>query len=204
MRLLLLSVFVVFSCSNSEHAEKNPVDQHTEKTDSASLKNSETGSIEQQNSNNSSDDCVFDTSTFKFTIEALQKFNKNISYIWDDKEKQAIVPLENGDTLILHIGGCNHFSYCATFKTDSSVFHDKTFLFNKAEWLAKNFFTNGFDEGFVYYIRNKKYQLERDDNEMRVYSIVTDSITTEIDVYDGFSIEMDANRAKIEIIGYTN
>ncbi|MDB5257058.1 MAG: hypothetical protein JWM14_1753, partial [Chitinophagaceae bacterium] len=149
-------------------------------------------------------DCVFDTSTFKFTTEALLEYDRNLDYTWDDKEKQAIVPFTDGDTLILHIGGCNHFSYWAELKTEASFFSNEKYLMDKAVWMAKNFFSNGFDDGFVKFIRTKQYTLDRNDETMKAYSITTDSTIQENEIYDGISVEKMGDRLKLGIHGYVN
>jgi hypothetical protein len=195
MRPFIFSVFILFSCST--HGINENVLNDTIQVQSATIDVNYTHASE-------TDDCVFDTSTFKFTTEVLHKFNPELKYRWIEKEAQAIVPFEQGDTLLLHIGGCNHFSYHAIYITSDSIFNNESYLFEKVEWIAKNFFANGFDDGFVHYIRNKKYKLEKDTDKIRSYSILTDSTTSEIDIYDGFSIRRKGNQAIIELIGYTN
>jgi len=202
MRPLIFSLFILFSCSSPETSEQKTVSAREIKCDTTGVQADRTDKDDTDVSE--TDDCVFDTSTFKFTTEAIHAFNPKIKYQWIKEEAQAIVPLEQGDTLVLDIGGCNHFSYHAIYKTSGNRFNDENYEFEKAEWIAKNFFTNGFDDGFVYYIKNKKYTLETETDEIRAYSITTDSTTSEIDIYDGFNIQKIGNRTIIEIIGYTN
>ncbi len=149
-------------------------------------------------------DCVFDTSIFKFTTEALLNYDAELLYQWDATEKQAIVPFKNGDTLILSIGGCDHFSYWAEYKTKAIFFNNEKYVMDKSLWIAKNFFSNGFDSGFVKFINTNHYTLERTDANLKVYSIQTDSTVTEMEVYDAISVEKRGDRITLSINGYVN
>lgn len=75
---------------------------------------------------------------------------------------------------------------------------------DKAVWMAKNFFDNRFDDGFVKFIRNKQYALEQNDGTMKSYSITTDSTIQENEIYDGISVEKMGNRLVLGIHGYVN
>lgn len=68
--------------------------------------------------------------------EALEKYRKDIKFSWSGKEKEAMTIFENGDTLLLHIGGCDHFISSATLLSSIS-FDDTKTLKEKSKWLAK-------------------------------------------------------------------
>jgi hypothetical protein len=150
-------------------------------------------------------DCVFDTSTYKFTTEALNKHYGKAKFIWDTSTSNALVPLENYDTLVLHIGGCNHFSFSAEFRTASSKFNDSAYVVQKCLWLAETFFYNGFDQQFSEAIRNNNFYSDDTNNKTWLtYSLTnTDSDETN-NVYDGFGVKLENGRAIIFILGYIN
>jgi hypothetical protein len=155
-------------------------------------------------SSSEEDDCVFDTSAYKFTTEAIRKINRDYRFIWNDMEKEATVFLEGGDTLILHIGGCVHFSFVATYKTDSVKFYDQSYLLNKTSWIADNFFTHGFDENYTKILKDKKYIPASDNTTFRKYFSVADTTLPENEYYEGFYFELVGNRTEIGISGYIN
>ena len=190
--LMLILLFV--SCSSEKVSKEQQEQVITAKKSTINKLNIE-----------ESDDCVFDTSTFKFTSQAIHKFNPKIKFHWNDNEKHAFLPLEEGDTLILHIGGCNHFSYWAKYRTDYSRFNDSIYLLNKVKWIAENFFDNGFDKNYVRFISDRKYYLEDNGKPlMKSYSILTDKYVQENEIYEGFYFMRDGERTEIWIHGYVN
>ncbi|GAL85802.1 hypothetical protein Fluta_0656 [Sporocytophaga myxococcoides] len=191
--LSLILILLLVSCS-SEKVSKEQQEQTITAKKSTINKHIEV-----------SNDCIFDTSTFKFTSEAIHKFNPKIKFHWNENEKHAILPLEDGDSLILHIGGCNHFSYWAKYRTDYSKFNDSIYLLNKAKWIAENFFDNGFDKNYVRFITDKKYYQEDNGRPlMKSYSIQTDKSIQENEIYEGFYFMRDGERTEIWIHGYVN
>lgn len=190
----LLFILLLISCSSEKASKEENEQSIVTKKSSINSKNVEL-----------TDECVFDTSTFKFTSQAIHKFNPAIKFHWDENEKRAIIPLEEGDSLILHIGGCNHFSYWAKYRTDYSKFNDSIYLLNKAKWIAENFFANGFDQNYVRFISDKKYYLEDNGKPLiKSYSIRTDTSIQENEVYEGFYFMRDGERTEIWIHGYVN
>jgi hypothetical protein len=150
-------------------------------------------------------DCVFDTSTYKFTTEALKAFDKKLKFHWDKQSSEALVKLSNSDSLVLRIGGCNHFGYSATYVTDASKFNDREFMVQKAKWMAKNFFSNGFDEKYVYCIDNNLYQLaESERKDFLNYTIIDRDTTVTNQIYEGWTVEKMGNKARLNISGYIN
>lgn len=149
-------------------------------------------------------ECVFDTSTYRFTTEALRKPNPEQPFTWDASQQQAVAPLGNGDTLILHIGGCTHFSYLAVYRTDSAKFHQEAYLFGKAKWLAETYFGGGFEEDYARFIANGQYQLEESGPDIRRYSVAPADTTVTNRIFDGFYFKKNGNRTEIWIHGYFN
>lgn len=149
-------------------------------------------------------ECVFDTNTYQFTTQALLKYNPTQSYFWDKEQQAAVVPLLNGDTLILHIGGCSHFSYLASYRTDSAKFTQTEYLLEKAKWLAQTYFDNGFDKKYAHFIANKQYQLEESEPNIKLYSILDSDTTLTNSVYEGFYFKRVGERTEIWIHGYLN
>lgn len=154
--------------------------------------------------------CMFDTSTYKFTTEAIRRYNPNLQFFWDSSAAMATVPLPGGDTLLLHIGGCDHFGYSAQFFTDAVHFDDDDYLPEKAKWLAQTFFLSGFDKDYAYFIDKKHYRPSSEINDIpeskrRCFEIVNPYSTTVTNhIYEGFCIEKLGNRAVVRISGYIN
>ncbi|GGB10484.1 hypothetical protein GCM10011511_37570 [Puia dinghuensis] len=151
-------------------------------------------------------ECVFDTSAYKFTTEKLKKYDKDISFIWDGKNYQAIVKFPGNDTLWLHIGGCVDFSYTAIYSTDSSRYSDSAYLLKKAGWLAKNFLGGGFDSKYAECLAKNLYTRRTDDadSNSRAYNIINEDTSVTNKIYEPFSFELRGARAVITIGGYEN
>jgi hypothetical protein len=195
LTLIFFLSFIITSCSNSKIISN----------DTLSNKDSSNGTMTKNFKDDEIRECVFDTSTYKFTTEALNKYKKNIKFTWNDKDKEAETVLENGDVLILHIGGCDHFSYSATLITDIP-FTETKILTEKSRWLAKTFFDNGFDSKYDKCISKGLYQEEdsNDKKDLKSYQII-DSDTTETNmIYEGFQFWKLDNKTKIVISGYIN
>ncbi|WP_341907356.1 hypothetical protein [Fluviicola taffensis] len=149
-------------------------------------------------------DCVFDTSTYKFTSEILLKFDRKIHFSWDKNNQQAIVKFPKGDSLLVHIGGCYHFGYSAEYRTNEEAFSNPDYLMAKTKWLAKNFLDNGFDTNYLRFISSKQYVLQKDESDWKVYSVKIDSLIAENEIYDGFDFKRVGKRTHISISGYIN
>ena len=154
---------------------------------------------------NTSDDfdCIFDTSSYKFTTEALLKFDKALKYKWDNEIKQAKAVLSNGDTLCLSIGGCDHFGYTASLVT-KTPFNSTDSLLNKTRWLAKTFFDDGFDSYDQLIARNKFNKSEDSTPLYSRYDVILSDSIPENHIFEGFSFEKQENNTIIEISGYIN
>lgn len=150
------------------------------------------------------DDCVFDTSTYKFTTESLARYRKDIAFTWDDKEKVAAVPMEQGDTMQLHIGGCDHFSYTIHYTTDAARFTDKTWLIDKAGWLTKTFYDNTFDEYYSDGIKQKSYSIDSTEADHFSLEIISRDTSITDHVYEPVFFRLENNRTVISISGYIN
>ncbi|MDF3078150.1 MAG: hypothetical protein K0S09_2039 [Sphingobacteriaceae bacterium] len=193
--IVFLLTAVIISCSNS-----------SQKSNSKSLKIDSLKKVEMKGfTEPENSDCVFDTSTYKFTTQALRKYKADIKFSWDDIEKEAKAVLENGDTLSLHIGGCDHFSYSATLVTDIP-FTETAALTEKSRWLAKTFFGNGFDSKYDSCISKglfKEVEIAEEQN-IKAYQIIDrDSAMTNM-VYEGFQFLQVKDKTKIVIGGYLN
>jgi hypothetical protein len=149
-------------------------------------------------------ECVFDTSTYRFTTEALRKPNPHQPFTWDKAQQWAVAPLPDGDTLILHIGGCTHFSYLAVYRTDSAKFNQEAYLFDKTKWLAKTYFDDGFDEDYARFIANRQYQLAESGPDIRWYAIANPDTAVTNRIFEGFYFKKNRNRTEIWIQGYVN
>ncbi len=152
-------------------------------------------------------ECVFDTSTYKFTVGKLKQYDRKISFFWDNKSDQAIVTFPGKDSLLVHIGGCEEFSYTAVYSTDSSRFSDSTYLLEKAAWLAKNFLGGGFDSKYTVCLKNKRYVLSTGgygDPNLKSYEIINTDTAMTNKIYEPFQFELKGSRTIITIGGYEN
>ncbi len=186
---ILLIVLLLFNCNNPN---RNRPD---------SLREIEFDSIVPYTEVN---DCTFDTSSHKFTTEAIRKGLPNQKFQWNNITKEAMVPFDNGDTLTLHIGGCHHFSFLATFRTDSSKFTDNDYLFDKTRWLTSNFFSFGIDSDYEQILDNKEYEIDKNSEaNFRIYNII-DTTLIENHVHEGFYFKSENKRTEIWVHGYIN
>lgn len=150
------------------------------------------------------DDCVFDTSTYKFTTEKLFAYQKDIRFTWDEQEKDALVKLNEQDSLRLHIGGCYHFTWSAIFTTDSAAFNNNEYLLNKAAWLAKTFMGNGFDEKFSHCISNRLFTMDSSEADLKTLLIVDTATVITNKVCEPVLFERSGSRTIITIVGSEN
>ncbi len=195
--LLFVLVMVISSCNNNTAVKQNNQPPNDTKATVNLNEKNETQFEE--------NDCVFDTSTYKFTTTALKKYRNNIKFVWDSEENSATTQFDNGDTLTLSIGGCNHFGYSATLY--SSIYFDNTkALIKKAHWLAKTFFNNGFDTKYDECIKKGQYKPSYYQDTINIKSFdIIDHDTSETNmVYEGFTFFRAGNRTKIVISGYIN
>lgn len=151
------------------------------------------------------DDCVFDTSAYRFTTAALKKYKADIRFQWnkDDGEAQAVV--DHGDTLWLSIGGCYHFGYSAILST-GIPFPDSAALTGKSMWLARTFFDGGFDDKYVECISKGMFRRTEthDPQHLHHFEIIDPDTSITNSIYEGFSFESQGTRTRIVISGYMN
>jgi hypothetical protein len=149
-------------------------------------------------------ECVFDTNAYGFTTRALLKANPGQQYVWDHGQKQAVAPLANGDTLILRIGGCDHFSYLAFYRTDSAKFNQQAYLLGKVKWLAETYFDDGFEKDYSHFIASRQYQLAESGLDISWYSVASPDTTVTNRIFEGFYFKKAGDRTEIWIHGYVN
>lgn len=148
-------------------------------------------------------DCVFDTSTYKFTTDVLRRYKADISFMWDKESEQAIAVLSNADTLLLHIGGCNHFGYSAVLPT-AIPFTDSVALLKKSHWLAENFFDEFSKDYAECIVSGKVRSVFSGSTDRRVYEFVVNDTALTNYVYEGFWFERRGKRTEIVMGGYIN
>jgi hypothetical protein len=199
IKLLLLFIFVavLYSCDN-DNAIKQKGEPSNDTNSTVTLDVENESHIEES-------DCVFDTSTYKFTTEALKKYRDNIKFAWDSKDKSATTILDNGDTLNLSIGGCNHFGYSATLYCSINFDNTKE-LIKKAHWLAKTFFDNGFESKYDECIKKGQYEpsYNYDTINIKSFDIIDRDTSVTNMIYEGFTFFRAGDRTKIVISGYIN
>lgn len=196
---------ILTGCEDNSYKFK--YDGSKSKNEQMQITASNAGSEEGYVDENDYSNCAFDTNTCQFTTEAILKFDPQLDVSYSNKLKQATAVLNNGDTLWLHIGGCNHFSYNAKLST-SIAFTDTTALTEKAKWLAQTFFEgSGFDLKYSECIDNGLYEKAvsgKKKSAYKLYHIINPDTSQTNMIYDGFSFEKKENRVIIEIGGSVN
>ncbi|WP_210487530.1 hypothetical protein [Rufibacter aurantiacus] len=214
MKQALLLIFCSFLISCSKTSEATSSQEKTEPSSVSAIdtipntmqrRASSASGIQEDVEEPEVEECVFDTSTYHFTTEAIKKYDKNQDFHWDKQSSSALVKLNATDSLILSIGGCNHFTYSATYVTDKAKFSDRKFLIQKAKWLAKSFFSQGFDEKYVYSIENNLYRLEETQRDDFLWYTIIDKDTAETNyTYEGWTIEKVGGKVRLNLIGSIN
>lgn len=179
--LILLMALCCCSCHPTSHRPQTPKDSVTFSGDQ--------------------EECIFDTSSYKFTTEKLKAFKEDLVFSWNDKEKTATVKLNGNDTLLLHIGGCYHFGYDAVYTTDALVMHEKEIV-EKAGWLATHFFGNGFDEKYIDCLSHQQYTIDSSNSLSWNLQIVSKDTNATDQVYEPVLIEQLGRRVKISMTAY--
>jgi len=192
--ILIVFLFII-SCNNKKQNIPNiPLESNYIQT---------VDSIEDIDLAIEAEDCIFDTSSYKFTSEILLKHDKNIRFSWNNEDKKAKTVFENGDTLYLSIGGCYHFGYYAILHTNIP-FEQKDSLFRKTAWVAESFFESGFKD-YNKFIHNGNYILNKEvsDDEFQHFDMsLGDSIPINY-IYNGFDFQKNATgTTTITISGY--
>lgn len=200
--LLFLIIVTATSCGSKPGSEavdsKNNDSVGVQQTDT--IKDTEDDAI----STDEETDCVFDTSTYKFTTEAIKKYDPYVKIHWDNDKKETMTIL-NGDTLWLRIGGCYHFGYSARLSTRIS-FDDTLALINKAHWLAKNFFDGGFDTKYDRCISQGLFKSTEtyDPAIMKAYELTDGDTAITNMIFEGFSFERHQHCTLVAISGYVD
>ena len=84
-----------------------------------------------QETEQNTDDCIFDQTTQ--TDAFLDAIPELKDYVWIDSLKQAVILLENGETLNVTRGGCIHFNTYIELVTDL----DKTPITDTEYWIER-------------------------------------------------------------------
>lgn len=197
IKLTVLIILIFFSrCSNSRNNQQNAIGSSQYKGPDP------VAAIHGQDPEGT--DCIFDTSTYKFTTDKLRQYKKDTQFTWNDMEKEAIVRLDNEDTLRLHIGGCNHFAYSAVYITDGTKFQDDSFLLDKAKWLSVAFLGDGFDKTYKDCIEQGLYNFDSAGAKTKSLTIVDKDTPLTNKVYEPILFETDGQRTRISVAGFIN
>jgi len=150
------------------------------------------------------EDCTFDTASYEPVKKAIRKYNKTISYSWNQETKTARCILPDGDTLFLHIGGCDHYSYSAELHTSIRYLETKK-LIEKSRWIAMNFFSDGFDDQYNQLISSGNYKIEKSEKkDFQFFEIQNVSKEPTNHILDGFSFLKNGKGTIIRISAYIN
>ncbi len=204
-----LRFFLFFSClltfSNCDDGDYTIIGGTSTKREPKPSERVHKVSVEEEEDQTDYSDCVFDTNTCQFTTKAIIKFDPKTSFSYSNKTKQAIALLENNDTLWLHIGGCNAFSYSAKLST-AIPFSETKELTEKAKWMARTFFEgSGFDEKYKECIDKGLYEESKAGNPLQKHFEILDPDTNITNlIYNGFTFIEKGDRVHIEVSGYVD
>jgi hypothetical protein len=103
------------------------------------------------------EECIFDQSTQN--AEFIQDIPEFKNYSWNDNTKEATIILSDGDTLIAHRGGCDHFGISGTLKLsgNNTDITDLDYWFKKCSWIAKRIFSSYDYQDMMTSIRDRTY-----------------------------------------------
>ena len=150
-------------------------------------------------------DCSFDTSSYQPTTVKLLTYDEGWKIHWDQDDKVATVAINATDTLQLHIGGCDHYQYRASYITSPDKFVDTTFLLTKAKWVAENFFDNGLEAAFGNAIALGEYDLSQSTpGQWLHYDLKANDTWEENVVCEGIDFNLINNQTTITLSGYLN
>ncbi len=113
----------------------------------------------------SEDDCVFDLNTQ--TDDFLKEIPEFSNYVWDNERKKATIKLNNGNTLIVTRGGCDHFSFYGNLLLNKSElnFNDESGILKKTLWIAEMLFHKSDYELIKKSLNNQDYEIEKSENQ---------------------------------------
>jgi len=189
--LVTLAFFALYSCTYN-------------KDEKSTKKIADTTITAAANNKGDSNTCIFDTSVYKFTTEDLRAYDPKISFTWNDQYHEAIVKLDKNDTLRLHVGGCESFFYSAVYTTDSSLFQNDSLLINKAKWIAKTFFTNGFGDKYISGLTNNHYEIDRSQPRAKTLTISDkDTVETNMSI-EPITFRIEDGRTTISLLSSMN
>lgn len=199
--IILLSLYLLVACASEEKAVPSDTGRDSlaiQATDSNIVIESVTETEEAEEL-----DCVFDTSMYRFTTEALSDYDASLEWGWDKEYRQALVPMAGGDTLALSIGGCNHFSYDAEWHTSKAKAQDTAFIIEKAQWMARHFFGGNDFKKYDSLIENRLYRRNLEAEDVIHYNVIYNGEDIQNN-YEGFGAREENGRAVIWIAGYIN
>lgn len=182
-KVLLFSLIIGFlaSCdSKTATMEEKPSEIEISDTSSEDLTIPHSTNHEERSA-----DCVFnrDTVTDDFVKEQSEFGN----YTWDNESKEARIILENGDSLYIHVGGCQHYGVSATLTKIGSdeVFSDHSFWIGQALWIAER--VKGFEPSLLKNVDGAKNYDEEMDDEGLFIDFHENDYTLIVDRKDGYT-----------------
>ena len=135
---IFTAIVLISGCSRKEEQSRDNTDSLQDSTqEEVTLQENATD----DNSGPAEDveGCIFDLSeqTSDF-LDEIPEFNK---YIWNDSTKTATIHLNNGDSLFIKRGGCNHYEVAIRYITKEDVeVMDTAYWLNKAKWFASKIY----------------------------------------------------------------
>ena len=168
MRFILVSIFfiVFLGCSSEENVDVKMDDsvENSEKIKDTIVEKQEEEQAQEEKINYP-EDCVFDMNTQ--TSEFLEGIKEFENFLWIDSLKTATIPLENGDTIEITRGGCDHYSFYVTLisYSDLTKIEDVDYWINRMEKLTR--LISEFENDNIYSLyQEEKYNLIENDNQL--------------------------------------
>ena len=210
MKSVIIQGFIMlllFSNCNETNIQQL-IDETENKSDTFRITNKNILTEEDYDDLTDYSNCKYDTNTCAFTCKAMIRFDHRLNYTYSNRFKKAGAVLGNGDSIWVHIGGCNKFYYTAELISSIIPFESTTALTHKARWMAMSFFEgSGFDDKYKECIEKGYYEeiksVENGSN-IKQFKINDPDTLQNIMVFDGFTFENKGDRVKISIGGYKN
>lgn len=105
------------------------------------------------------DTCIFDLETQ--TAEFMERAPQYQRFTWHNRTKLVSLRIRGGDSLYLHRGGCNHFSFWLrkVTKRRTRPASDTAYWISEAQWLVETFMGDADQATFRENIAGHSYEV---------------------------------------------
>lgn len=152
----------------------------------------------------SQSDCVYNNDYKTQSLRALKGKEELTNRHWDKKKKTAVVLLESGDTLLVSLGGCQHYYTNVSYITHRDIPVDSLdFWYSKTKWIMQTVFDTAYQTKFSTAIDQNKFVRNKEvskSDHIHVDFPEDNRLTNEY--FDGIDIEKRGSRRVLKIEWY--